>query len=97
MLTLQFIRAEKERLIEGLKKRNSSEEIIESIDVIIEKDDLRKRTQTELDAMLSQQNQLAKEIGQLFKNGDVEEANKRKSQVSELKETSSSKEKLLKS
>ena len=88
MLTLQLIRTEKEKVLKGLHKRNftQAEEIINKI---IDTDDQRKNTQTQLDEFLSQQNIFAKDIGELFKSGKSEEANDKKTKVAELKEKSS--------
>ncbi len=88
MLTLQLIRNEKERILKGLTKRDADEDAHVTIDKIIEKDDERKSAQTDLDKILAQQNQLSREIGDLFKSGKVDEANERKSHVTELKQKS---------
>lgn len=55
---------------------------------IIALDDRRKALQTELDANLAEQNKLAKEIGQLFKEGKAEEANAAKERTAGMKELS---------
>lgn len=55
---------------------------------IIALDDRRKALQTELDANLAEQNKLAKEIGQLFKEGKAEEANAAKERTAGMKESS---------
>ena len=73
MLALQYIRENKETLIEGLKKRGFDSP--EVIDQIILLDHERRSKQTELDAQLAASNQMAKEIGVLFKTGEVEKAN----------------------
>lgn len=86
MLQVNFIRQNKERVLKGLKVRNYSDEALSIIDKILEADDLRKSTQTELDSNLAESNRLSKEIGGLFKQGKREEANEMKSQVSSLKE-----------
>ncbi|MDG2450579.1 MAG: serine--tRNA ligase [Saprospiraceae bacterium] len=88
MLTLQQIRNEKEKVITGLLKRNmtKAEEIIENI---ISIDDKRKTTQTKLDQSLSEQNQYSKQIGQLFQQKKIEEANIMKEKVADLKRVSS--------
>jgi len=87
MLTLQQIRNEKEKVITGLLKRNmtKAEEIIENI---ISIDDKRKTTQTKLDQSLSEQNQYSKQIGQLFQQKKIEEANIMKEKVADLKRVS---------
>lgn len=92
MLTLQQIRTDKERVIKGLKKRNMSD-VDQIIADIIAADDKRKDTQTELDQLLSEQNQYSKQIGQLFQQGKPDEANSIKSEVADLKEKSNSLEK----
>ena len=73
MLGLQFIRENKEAVLEGLQKRGFSSP--ELIDQIIQLDQERRSKQTELDALLSESNQMAKEIGKLFKSGDTSQAN----------------------
>lgn len=73
MLGLQFIRENKEAVLEGLQKRGFSSP--ELIDQIIQLDQERRSKQTELDALLSESNQMAKEIGKLFKSGDTAQAN----------------------
>ena len=73
MLGLQFIRENKEAVLEGLQKRSFSSP--ELIDQIIQLDQERRSKQTELDALLSESNQMAKEIGKLFKSGDTAQAN----------------------
>ena len=57
---------------------------------VISLDDKRKSTQVELDSILAQSNQIAKEIGMLFKNGEIEKANATKAQTTTLKEQSKS-------
>ena len=88
MLEVNFIRANKERVIEGLKVRNYPEEELKIIDQILQTDDERRSIQTELDQSLAEQNKLSKEIGNLFKSGQRDAANEMKSKVSELKEGS---------
>jgi seryl-tRNA synthetase len=86
MLQVSFISANKDRVIEGLKIRNFSNEDLKIIDYVIELDNTRKSTQTELDELLGQNNQLSKQIGDLFKEGKREEAEEMKAQVAALKE-----------
>ena len=88
MIEISVIREEKERLIEGLKKKNVSEQQLASIDHIIIADDKRKATQTNLDNLLFKMNTLSNEIGDLFKSGKANEANDLKEQVASLKEES---------
>lgn len=87
MLQVSFINANKERVLEGLKVRNFSEERLGIIDEIIAKDNDRKSTQADLDNLLAKVNQLSKEIGDLYKQGKREDAEKMKAEVAETKET----------
>lgn len=86
MLQIQSIRQHQAEMVERLLVRGKdfSKEITE----ILKLDDDRKSTQAQLDDILSQSNKLAKEIGQLFKGGSVDEANKLKTLVGDLKEES---------
>ncbi|CAG0907861.1 unnamed protein product, partial [Cyprideis torosa] len=86
MLPISKLREEKERVIQGLKKRGWSDHDIELVDITIAIDDRRKGIQTELDGLLAQRNSLSKEIGELFKSGQREEADKKKKEVEALKE-----------
>ena len=52
---------------------------------IIKLDENRRNTQTKLDQVLAQSNVLAKEIGVLFKSGEVQKANILKEKTAELK------------
>ena len=86
MLVVNKIRAEKEKMIEGLKIKNFKN--LEILDEIIALDDKRKEFQKKLDDVLSESKSIAKEIGMLFKTGKVEEANQKKARTSDLKELS---------
>ncbi len=88
MLQVNFIRQNKERVIEGLKVRNYSEEALKVVDEILEADEARKGIQTELDNNLAESNKLSKEIGGLYKQGKREEAELLKAKVAESKEKS---------
>ena len=84
MLQLNYIREQKEEAIQKLAKKGFDATTI--LTEVITLDDKRKSTQAELDSMLAQSNQIAKEIGMLFKNGEVEKANAAKAQTATLKE-----------
>lgn len=92
MLQVSFIRNNQERVIEGLKKRNFSPEDLKIIENIIQLDDSRKQLQTELESALAERNRLSKEIGELMKQGKREEAELRKSRVSDLKDAAAAQE-----
>lgn len=93
MLQINYIREHKAEALERLKKRNI--EVDKLFNEIIVKDDLRKDTQSKLDNVLSQSNQIAKEIGQYFKNGEKEKAEEAKLKTVELKQSSKSLTELL--
>lgn len=83
MLVVTAIQENKERVIEGLKKRNFKQ--LELVDEVINVDELRRKTQFELDTILAESNRLSKEIGDLFKSGHANEANDLKEKTVELK------------
>lgn len=85
MLQISFIRENKELVLAGLNKKNfkQAEEHVEQILLL---DQQRRDTQKELDAVLSETNNLAKEIGNLMKSGKKDEAEKLKISNAELKE-----------
>ena len=84
MLQIGFIKANKEIVIEGLKKRNINDFAI--LDEAIQFDEERKNTQTELNALQAESNKISKEIGMLFKQGKRDEAEALKAKVSAGKE-----------
>jgi len=86
MLQVSYIRENKEKIIKGLLKRNFDASKI--VDEVIQLDEDRRKTQTKLDTILSESNTLSKEIGQLFKSGDVQKANLLKEKTGQLKEES---------
>lgn len=86
MLVVSDIRENTDKVIAGLKKKNVKN--IEVVQQIISLDDLRKKTQKELDDILAESNQIAKSFGLLFKEGKVQEANELKVRTTELKEQS---------
>lgn len=86
MLQVPFIRDHREKVIEGLKKRNL--DAVQMIDEVIALDETRRRLQTDLDNTLAESNNLSKEIGNLYKSGQTDKANALKEKTGELKETS---------
>ena len=84
MLQVAYIRAHKEEVIERLAVKNfDAKEIIEELIVL---DERRRNTQSDNDAILAESNKLSKEIGELFKSGNVEQANAKKAETALLKE-----------
>ena len=84
MLQVQFIREHKDEVLEGLKKRNISnaEEMIERV---LSTDEVRRKSQVELDNVSAESNKLSKEIGLLFKSGEVRKATLVREKTSQLK------------
>lgn len=86
MLQVNFLRENKERVLEGLKKRQFKN--LELVDDAIATDDERKKIQFELDSQLSEINKISKEIGLLMKEGKKDEAESAKSKTAQYKESS---------
>ena len=84
MLQVAVVRENKEDVIKRLEIRNLPG--AELVSQVIELDDKRKKAQQELDANLAEANSISKQIGDLFKDGKVEEANALKAKTTELKE-----------
>ena len=83
MLTVNYIRENKAEAIERLAIKQF--EASQILDEVIRKDDLRKKTQSDLDQILSQSNQLAKMIGGFYKSGEKEKAEEAKQETAQLK------------
>jgi seryl-tRNA synthetase len=86
MLQVQFLKDNSAEAIAGLAKRNNLD-AKSRIEEVISLDDQRRKTQAELDALLSRANLLAKEIGELFKSGKASEANELKAETAVIKES----------
>lgn len=84
MLQVQFLRENKERVLEGLGKRNFKQ--TELVDEAVSVDDERKKLQFELDQNLAEMNSISKEIGILMKEGKRDEAESAKSKTAEFKQ-----------
>ena len=82
MLTLKLITEEKDRVIRGLEKKHFPH-AAEAIEEVLNVDKVRRQTQTELDANLSQAKQYAAEIGSLMKQGKKAEAEEAKAKEAE--------------
>lgn len=94
MLQVNFLRDNKDRVVEGLQKRHFKD--VELVDKAIATDDERKKIQYDLDSQLSEINKISKEIGLLMKEGKKEEAEAAKSKTSQYKESSKELESQLK-
>ena len=86
MLQVPYIRNHKEEVITKLAVKNFDAK--DTIDKIIALDEQRRKTQSELDNTLAESNKLSKEIGMLYKSGNVEQANDKKAETADLKEKS---------
>ncbi|MDY0085640.1 MAG: serine--tRNA ligase [Bacteroidales bacterium] len=86
MLLVPFIKANKDEVIKRLAVKNFHNTPL--IDQVLELDELRKSIQQQLDELLAEANTLAKQIGQLFKEGKADEASALKERNSEIKEKS---------
>jgi len=84
MLQINFLRDNKQEVIERLKVKNFDASLI--IDEVITLDDNRKSTQQQSDELLSRANLIAKEIAILFKEGKGIEANSLKEESATIKE-----------
>ena len=87
MLQVQFIRENKQIVLEGLAKRNfvSAKTIINQVLTV---DENRRKTQVSLDNTLAESNKMSKEIGGLFKAGEIQKANLLKEKTKQLKDAS---------
>tara|TARA_B100001250_G_scaffold9849_2_gene8555 strand:+ start:425 stop:1690 length:1266 start_codon:yes stop_codon:yes gene_type:complete len=86
MLRIDKIREHKEAYIDLLKVKNiDATELFESV---IALDDRRKLTQQKTDEFLAKGNQLASQIGDLYKDGNLEQANVLKQESLAIKEES---------
>lgn len=86
MLQVNEIRENKEKYIDALAKRGL--DVTSVLDEILVADEDRRKSQAELDEVLAQSNNYSKEIGMLFKSGEVEKANELKAKTGDLKESS---------
>jgi len=84
MLTLKVIQENPEFVIERLKVKHFDATAI--VNDIIEQNNLRKETQTKVDALKNEMNSLSKVIGQLYKDGKTSEAETSKARTADLKE-----------
>ena len=83
MLPLAYLRENPDLIKEGLTKRNFLQ--LDLIDQLLDADQNRRSLKVQLDETLSKSNQLAKEIGTLFKSGQTEKANALKAETTALK------------
>jgi len=86
MLQVNFLKEHRDRVLEGLKKRNFKD--LELVNNAISLDDERKKVQFDMDSQLAEINKISKEIGLLMKEGKKEEAENAKQKTAQYKEAS---------
>lgn len=86
MLQLSYIREKKEEAIERLAIKNFDAKPV--LEQVLELDNDRRRTQNELDSLLNEANIIAKQVGELYKQGKRGEADELKNKSAALKESS---------
>jgi seryl-tRNA synthetase len=84
MLQVNYIRENREKVLERLSVRNFKQ--TEIVDEIIKLDEERKQTQTSLDNLSAIANSNARQIGELMRTGNKEEADKLKADTGSNKE-----------
>ncbi|MBW8358556.1 MAG: serine--tRNA ligase [Weeksellaceae bacterium] len=84
MLQVSFLRENKERVLEGLAKRNFKQSGL--VEEAIHADDERKKYQFNLDQNLAEMNRISKEIGIYMKEGKKDEAESAKAKTTQFKE-----------
>ena len=83
MLELSYIREHPAEVVERLAIKNF--DASESVKQILDLDIRRREAQNELDNNLAESNNIAREVGNLFKSGRASEANDLKARTAELK------------
>jgi seryl-tRNA synthetase len=87
MIQLNVLREKSDFVVERLAVKNF--DVKEVVKLILKLDEDRRGAQNELDQLLHKQNTLAKQIGELYKSGNKDEADMYKNQSSALKESAS--------
>ena len=94
MLTLKVINENTQEVIKRLATKRFDAK--DAVSQVIELDEIRRKSQTELDNILSEVNSISKSLGSLIKEGKKDEASLAKEKVSALKETAKQTEATLK-
>lgn len=84
MLQVAVLREKREEMIQRLNKRNIDAAAL--VDRVLDLDEKRRATQVSLDDLKAEQNRISKEVGQLMKSGQREEAEQLKGKTAALKE-----------
>jgi len=88
MLLVNYLRNNTAEAKARLAKRGMTEDDLKVIDSVISKDDERKKLQFENDQLLSEMKKASDAIGALYKSGDRDAAEAKKSEVATIKEMS---------
>ena len=86
MLQLNVIREKKDFVIERLAIKNI--DAASTLDKVLSLDADKRKKQTELEGLLAEQNNIAKQIGEMFKSGNKDGAEDLKAKSTLLKERS---------
>jgi len=86
MLQLNVIREKKDFVIERLAIKNI--DAASTLDKVLSLDADKRKKQTELEGLLAEQNNIAKQIGEMFKSGNKDGAEDLKAKSTQLKERS---------
>jgi seryl-tRNA synthetase len=84
MLQIQLFRQDKERIVEGLQKKNFKD--LHIVDEIIALDEAKRNIQQQSETLAASANAISKSIGQLMAAGKKEEAEQKKQEVAQQKE-----------
>ncbi len=87
MLSISFIEKNKEKVLEGLKKRNFKN-ASDFLEKVLMTDQKRKAIRTKMENTLATANKISKEIGLLYQQGKITEANEKKQESANLKQES---------
>jgi len=96
MLRIADIKLDVEKVVKGLEKKRFAN-ATQQIEELLNLDDSRRQTQSELDSVLNESKNISRQIGALMKAGDKEGAEKSKVQTGELKTKSKDLQQQLKS
>ena len=86
MLEIGLIRSNPDAIKKGLTKKHFKD--LHLIDELLQVDEQRRRVQQQMEEIRNRENQIAKEIGELMKQGKKDEANEKKALTPALKEES---------
>ena len=85
MLTIKQITEDTGKVVRGLEKKHFAN-AKETIDRVLELNEKRKKTQSQLDNNLAEVNSTSRSIGALMKEGKTAEAEAAKARVAQVKE-----------